>query len=111
EWLPAEAAAEWARVVPELARLELVKPADRAALAAYCLAWDRLVGAQRELTANGSVLGSNSQGLVRHPAVAVIEAASRELRQWCDEFGFTPSAENRLAVTAPDDLDDDDPLR
>src|SRR5688500_503231 len=80
EWLPAEARAEWDRVVPELARLDLLKPVDRAALTAYCLTWDRLVQAQSEMAADGSVLAVNSQGRVRHPAVAVIEAASKELR-------------------------------
>jgi P27 family predicted phage terminase small subunit len=102
EWLPAEAAAEWARVVPELARLELLKPVDRASLTAYCLTWDRLVAAQRLVT-NEGVLGQNSQGIVRHPAVAVVEAASKELRAWAGEFGFTPSAENKLSVQGVDD--------
>lgn len=108
EWLPVEAAAEWERVVPELARLELLKPVDRAALTAYCLTWDRLVEAQRLVTADG-VLGSNSQGTVRHPAVAVVEAASKELRAWAGEFGFTPSAENKLAVKESGD-DEEDPF-
>lgn len=102
EWLPSEAAAEWERVVPELARLELVKPVDRASLTAYCLTWDRLVRAQRLVTEEG-VLGTNSQGTVRHPAVAVVEAASKELRAWAGEFGFTPSAEAKLSVREADD--------
>ena len=96
EWLPEEARAEWDRVVPELARLDLLKPVDRGALTAYCLTWDRLVQAQREIEADGSVLATNSQGRVRHPAVAVIEAASKELRAWAGEFGLTPSAEHRV---------------
>lgn len=102
EWLPDEARAEWERVVPELARLELIKPVDRASLTAYCLTWDRLVQAQRLVSQDG-VLGSNSQGVVRHPAVAVVEAASKELRAWAGEFGFTPSAENKLSVQEADD--------
>ena len=97
DWLPAEAAAEWDRVVPELARLELVKPVDRAALTAYCLTWDRLVTAQRMATENG-LLATNSQGEVRAPWVAIIEAASKELRSWAGEFGFTPSAESKLST-------------
>src|ERR1043165_7406112 len=61
DWLPDEARAEWARVVPELARLDLVKPIDRASLTAYCLTWDRLVRAQKEIADDGgSVLGTNS---------------------------------------------------
>lgn len=106
DWLPAEAAAEWERVVPELSRLELLKPVDRAALTAYVLTWDRLVQAQKIIAADG-VLGENSQGVVRHPAVAVAEAASKELRAWAGEFGFTPSAENKLTVQGADDGDED----
>lgn len=108
EWLPSEARAEWERVVPELARLELLKPVDRAALTAYCLTWDRLVQAQELVTRDG-VLGENSQGTVRHPAVAVVEAASKELRAWAGEFGFTPSAENKLSVKESGD-DERDPF-
>jgi P27 family predicted phage terminase small subunit len=106
EWLPPVAREEWDRIVPELARLELLKVADRAALTAYCLAWDRLVQAQKQITADG-VLGTNSQGVVRHPAVAVVEAASKELRSWAAEFGLTPSAENKLAVRETNDGDND----
>ena len=108
EWLPVEARAEWERVVPELARLELVKPVDRASLTAYCLTWDRLVEAQRLATVDG-LLATNSQGLVRAPWVAIIEAASKELRAWAGEFGFTPSAENKLAVKESGD-DEADPF-
>ena len=108
EWLPDEAAAEWERVVPELARLELLKPVDRASLTAYCLTWDRLVEAQRLASADG-LLATNSQGLVRAPWVAIIEAASKELRAWAAEFGFTPSAENKLAVKESGD-DEEDPF-
>lgn len=110
EWMPEEAKAEWQRVVTELSRLEILKPIDRAALAAYCLTWDRLVSAQRELNLNGSVLGENSQGTVRHPAVAVIEAASKELRSWAAEFGLTPSAESRLAKSGGNDGEGDNPF-
>lgn len=110
EWLPEEARAEWERVVPELARLELLKPVDRSALVAYCLCWDRLVQAQREIEADGSVLATNSQGRVRHPAVAVIEAASKELRAWAGEFGLTPSAEGKVGRQGADDGDAENPF-
>jgi P27 family predicted phage terminase small subunit len=106
EWLPHAAKAEWDRVVPELARLDLTKPADRASLTAYCLAWDRLVQAQALINKEG-VLGVNSQGVVRHPAVAVAEAASKELRSWAAEFGLTPSAEARLSTIEAGDGDND----
>ncbi|MFF5778162.1 phage terminase small subunit P27 family [Streptomyces virginiae] len=109
-WLPAEARAEWDRVVPELARLDLLKPVDRSALTAYCLTWDRLVQAQRQMDEDGSVLATNSQGRVRHPAVAVIEAASKELRSWAGEFGLTPSAESKVGRQGDDDGDATNPF-
>jgi P27 family predicted phage terminase small subunit len=110
EWLPDEARAEWERVVPELARLDLLKPVDRSALTAYCLCWDRLVQAQRQMQEDGSVLARNSQGQVRHPAVAVIETASKELRAWAGEFGLTPSAESKVGRQGDDDGDEANPF-
>lgn len=97
DFLYGDAREEWDRVVPELQRLQLTKPVDRAALTAYCLAWQRLCQAQAAIDNNGmGLLHENSQGVTRHPAVAIAEAASKELRAWCGEFGFTPSAEGRL---------------
>ena len=129
EWLPTEARAEWDRVVPELARLELTKPVDRAALTAYVLTWQRMVDAQKlidehqdftyvvrdkdggvvdsEVIRGHGLLGQNSQGIVRAPWVAIIEAASKDLRAWCAEFGFTPSAEAKLSVQEADNGEED----
>jgi P27 family predicted phage terminase small subunit len=108
-WLEGEALAEWNRVVPELARLELIKPIDSASLAAYCTTWARFVDAQALLAAEG-LLGFNSQGRVRHPAVAIVEAASKELRAWAQEFGLTPSAEQRVTRPEAPDGEDDNPF-
>ncbi|MET4780821.1 phage terminase small subunit P27 family [Glaciihabitans sp. UYNi722] len=127
EWLPDEARAEWERVVPELARLELLKPVDRASLTAYVLTWQRMVDAQKladkyhnviQSTIDGDqsvqegygLLAANSQGVVRAPWIAIMEAASKELRAWAGEFGFTPSAENKLAVKESGDDDESDPF-
>lgn len=110
EWLPDEARAEWDRVVPELARLDLLKEIDRSALTAYCLTWDRLVQAQQQIQKDGSVLAENSQGRVRHPAVAVLEAASKELRAWAGEFGLTPSAEAKLGRQESSDGEEANPF-
>lgn len=99
-WLPSEAQAEWERVVPELQRLELLKPIDGAGLAAYCMAWDRFVTSSQIVAREGMVLHDDKLGRSqRHPALLTAEAASKELRAWCSEFGLTPSAEAR--VTSP----------
>lgn len=102
EILWGDALEEWQRVVPELQRLKLTKPIDAAALTAYCLAWQRLCQAQRVIDEEG-LLAVNSQGRTRHPAVAIVEAASKELRAWAAEFGLTPSAETRVSKPEGDD--------
>lgn len=102
EILDGDALAEWQRVVPELQRLQLTKPIDAASLTAYCLTWQRLCDAQRVVAEEG-LLAVNSQGRGRHPAVAIVEAASKELRAWAAEFGLTPSAENRVAKAEASD--------
>ena len=110
DFLPAEARAEWDRVVPELQRLQILKPLDRAALTAYCLIWQRLVDAQADIAA-GKLTTRGSQGqLVEHPSVKVALAASKELRAWCSEFGLTPSSESRLSAGKGDDGAQDNPF-
>jgi P27 family predicted phage terminase small subunit len=110
-WLPPEARAEWERVVPELQRLELLKPIDRAALTSYCMAWDRLVTASAIVAVEGMVLHDDRQGRAqRHPALLTAEAASKELRAWCQEFGLTPSAEQRLGGAKAGDDGQDNPF-
>lgn len=108
-WLSGAALDEWHRVVPELQRLGLTKPSDAAALTAYCLAWQRMVDGQAIIAAEG-LLGENSQGRVRHPAVAVVEAASKEIRAWAAQFGLSPAAEAGLAVPEITDGGDDNPF-
>lgn len=110
EWLDREAKAEWKRVVPQLQRLELVKQLDRAALAAYCSCWSRLHAAIKLRRDKGMTVVT-SQGVGVAPWVRIEEAASRELRGWCQEFGFTPSAEGRMTAPAADAGDSgDDPF-
>jgi P27 family predicted phage terminase small subunit len=103
DWLPAEAQAEWSRVVPELERLGIISVLNRASLVAYCLAWNRLYEAQLQIS-RGDVTTRGSQGqLVKHPAVLVAESASKDLRGWAGEFGLTPSSEAGVLTSRDDD--------
>ncbi|GAA1406239.1 phage terminase small subunit P27 family [Kitasatospora putterlickiae] len=106
-WLNREAAAEWRRVVPGLARLGLLKPEDRAALAAYCEAWAQFVEATRLLKTEGLTIEAK-QGTLPHPLVGIQRAAGRELRAWAAHFGLTPSTEQALARGADDGKEDKD---
>ncbi|WP_099024705.1 phage terminase small subunit P27 family [Mycolicibacterium palauense] len=105
-WLSREAKAEWRRVIPELQRLDVIKPEDRASLAAYCETWARYVTAVRQYRAEGITLVNPESGRVhRHPAVAIAETAGTQLRAFAAEFGLTPASERN--VTKRDDSRDD----
>lgn len=108
-WLSGEAKAEWKRVVPGLARLDLLKPEDRAALAAYCEAWATFVQATRTVQEEGQVIEAR-QGKLPHPCVGIARAAGREMRSWAAHFGLTPSTEQALARGADDGDEDDNPF-
>ncbi|MER5675780.1 phage terminase small subunit P27 family [Streptomyces sp. NPDC002238] len=109
EWLTEEAAAEWARVLPGLARLELLKPEDRAALAAYCEAWATFRQATEIVQREGLTIEAR-QGRLTHPAVGIARAAGREVRAWAAHFGLTPSSEQALSRGADDGDEDDNPF-
>lgn len=109
EWLSEEAAAEWARVVPGLARLDLLKPEDRAALAAYCEAWASFRVATEAVQREGLTIEAK-QGLLPHPAVGMARAAGREVRAWAAHFGLTPSTEQALARGSENEPDPDNPF-
>jgi P27 family predicted phage terminase small subunit len=108
-WLSREAAAEWKRVVPGLSRLDLLKPEDRASLAAYCEAWATFVQATRTVQEEGQVIEAR-QGKLPHPCVGIARAAGREMRSWAAHFGLTPSTEQALARGADDGDEDDNPF-
>lgn len=108
-WLTPEAKAEWKRVVPSLSRLDLLKPEDRAALAAYCEAWATFVAATQQVKKEGLTINAK-QGTLPHPAVGIARAAGRELRSWAAHFGLTPSTEQALARGADDGGEGDNPF-
>lgn len=106
DWLTAEAKDEWARVVPGLTKLNLLKPEDRAVLAAYCETWAEFRNATIAIQENGSLLFEAAQGTIPHPAVSVRRNAGARLQSLAKEFGLTPSSEQELS--GDDDNNGDD---
>lgn len=110
-WLDPEAVAEWNRVVPVLTNMGLLKAIDMASLAAYCECWARFKNASLIVQQEGMVLHDDKQGRAqRHPALLTVEAASKELRSWAQQFGLTPSAEARLGRKKDDGGDEANPF-
>lgn len=101
-WLEGEALAEWNRVVPELARLEILKEGDAAVLSTYCEMWATFVEATATVKQDGYFIDAR-QGTLAHPAVAIARNAAREVRAIAAHFGLTPSAEQALARGGSDD--------
>lgn len=103
--LTGEAGAEWDRVVPGLDAAGWLSPIDRAALAAYCLAWAELVQATKVLdaegrvietpiqTARGEVVGQRKQ---LHPAVKLQRDAFARVKSFLVEFGLSPASRKRM---------------
>ena len=103
EWLPSGALDEWTRVYPELEALGLATVVDQAALACWCVAVDNLARAtaklrptednpfpEIQLTESGYECVSGAE-LMRRQAM-------KDIRAFCQEFGFSPAARSRISV-------------
>jgi P27 family predicted phage terminase small subunit len=87
----------WDKVVPELERLELIGEANFAGLIAMAECYSRMMAATRIIRAQG-VLGADPDR-AKHPAIAVVEESSRNLRGYMASFGILPADEARLGLT------------
>ena len=104
DFMAGEARDEWKRVTRRLFNLGLVSQIDRAALAAYCMAWARWVTAEQTLAAmaeadaeyNGLLITNDSGALVSNPLVAQVARAAADVVKFSAEFGMTPSARSRV---------------
>lgn len=99
----------WRRIVPELNRLELIKPIDAESLAAYCQTCQLWYDAQRVVFSEGINLerqtATGDPQIFANPAVDKMLKASADMRAWAVQFGLTPASENNLR---PGKADDDD---
>lgn len=96
-WLPTYAKSEWRRLAQHLEQEGMLTPATRSAFAAYCLAYAQVVTAAKFLdsrAACGSLKYRNrvSGTLKAWPEVAIMQAASEQMRKYLIEFGLTPAA-------------------
>ena len=88
EWL-------WDEIVFQMQDVGLLKPIDGASLRMVCETFARWREAVRMRQENG-LLHDTSQGRNKAPWIGIEENASRDFRAWCNEYGITPAAENKL---------------
>lgn len=88
----------WDEIVEALGeRQTLLKRLDATSLEVWSETWARWRRAVEQRLEHGATI-ETSQGQTTAPWVGIEERASRELRQWAAEFGFSPSAERRLRL-------------
>lgn len=104
KWLKGEARAEWRRTATELHRIGVLTVVDRAALAAYCVAWATMVKATEELETGKMVIETSFGNLVQNPWLQVRNRAADDVKKFAVEFGMTPSSRSRVVSNAPKEL-------
>lgn len=97
------ARAEWARLEPELRRLNLLTKLDRANFAGYCQAYARWAFAEEQLELKPSLIVKAPSGYAMpNPYIAIANKSASEMRKFAALFGFSPSDRVRLAVSPED---------
>jgi P27 family predicted phage terminase small subunit len=97
---------EWHRLVPELARLNLIAHLDRGQLAIYCVAFAQWLEAAEFIQKFGSMVKTPSGFPVQSPYVAILNRQADTMIRIASEFGFTPASRAKLVFPEPKrDLD------
>jgi P27 family predicted phage terminase small subunit len=90
------ARAEWHRLVPELATLNLITHLDRGQLAIYCVAYAQWIEAAEFIQKFGSMVKTASGFPVQSPYVAILNRQADTMIRIASEFGFTPASRAKL---------------
>lgn len=101
EWLEGEALKEWDRIVPQLEAAHLLAHVDRAALAAYCETWARFVDETMKARKTGSLVKTANGHPMTSPHYTNARQAAKDLKDWAEQFGLSPSARARVKAGPP----------
>lgn len=103
--LPAEAAAVWSELAPELRKAMLITHLDKLALEWLCVAAAQHRKATAE-TGNDRLIVRNAEtgSLSPSPWLIVQSMAFKRAKVLCDAFGMTPAARSRVVVNPQTDL-------
>lgn len=104
-YLDAKAIEEWFRVVPELKELGLLTKLDVTSLAVYCQACSNFQQATELINNNGIMVRYENKISGVNPAMKIIESSTKQIRAFCNEFGFTPASRVKLGTDKKGDDD------
>lgn len=93
---------EWDRVYPLLTEQRVLTRADRAALAAYCVHYDRWQQAEasvrRHFEKYRTYCVRTDTTVKPLPDIAVANQAQSEMRKWAAELGLTPASRSKVSA-------------
>jgi P27 family predicted phage terminase small subunit len=92
------AKAEWERLAEDLVKLRLLTPLDRAALAAYCGAYELWATATTAIQTYGFMVKSPQGYPMQSPYIAIANRQAEIMLRVASEFGFTPASRARIAA-------------
>ena len=96
--LPAEAKAEWRRVVAVLDEIGALHTVDRSLLIRYCSTWAEWVEVDALLTKTGRLVRGQKGNLVRNPLWLIRRDAGQALNDLASQLGISPAARLRNGV-------------
>lgn len=104
--LDREGRKEWRRIVAELEPLGLLTRIDMAALAGYCMAYSRWVGAENMIRKHGMLVKSPNGYPMQSPYLAIANKAIDQMKAFLTEFGMTPASRSRIDLKLDDEKED-----
>lgn len=97
-WLEPEAKKEWRRMSKRLEELGVLTQVDAAAFAGYCQAYARWKEAEEFLSKHGTIFKTPSGYIQQVPQVSIAQTYLKIMKDFCSEFGLTPSSRSRIVV-------------
>jgi P27 family predicted phage terminase small subunit len=106
-WLEAEAKKEWRRMSKTLEAIGVLTQVDASAFAGYCQAYARWKEAEEFLSKHGTIFKTPSGYIQQVPQVSIAQTYLKIMKDFCSEFGLTPAARSRIAVSTTEGSSED----
>ena len=105
-WLEPEAKKEWRRMSRQMEKLGILTQVAAAAFAGYCQAHARWKEAEEFISKHGTIFKTPSGYIQQVPQVFIAQTYLKIMKNFCSEFGLTPSGRSRISTSAVTESDD-----
>ena len=96
--LSPEAKKFWKELAPKLKKRGLLTPLDQAAFTALCVSYTRMMETSEILRKEGETITDNRGVQRRNPVATIYSQASAQFKSWCEMFGLSPLARERISI-------------